>query len=187
MIVLLGRNFGPDPLSSTVSASTTYVLVGGKPCQVPSDGQTVINDTYIRCLPQPDVGTALLRVWVSNQQSTEAPVNYLFDPAVVFSVTPSNGPTRGGTAVVLRGFNFGPASALFSMRVGLNDGNCTHVNDTHAFCTTPAGGEIETSFICLIGQGFSWPAPVLFTYDAPNITSIVPTGIFATTWVLVDC
>ncbi len=177
MITLLGRNFGPDPLSSTASPNATFVLVNGRECQVPTDGQTVINDTYIRCMPQPDVlSNSLVRVWVSGQQS--GAVSYAFDPAVVQSVTPPNGPTAGGSAVVVRGINFGPASVLFTMRIGLNEGNCTHVNDTHAFCTTPAGGDLEINPVRLIGQGFSWiqNTPPSFRYDAPNISAVAPSG-----------
>jgi hypothetical protein len=173
IITLWGRNFGHHSLSSNVSASTTYVLVGGKVCHVPSDGLTVINDTYIRCMPQPDVlSSAPVRVWVSGQESTEAPISYAFDPAVVHSVTPSSGPSLGGTTVVLRGLNFGPSLVAVVVRFGGTPATgVVHVNDTTIICVTPlhVSGVVPISFDL-------WPQPVPAVFNLTGPCSAQPCG-----------
>ncbi len=177
IITLIGRNFGPDGLSPFVTATGTYVTVNSVPCLLPIDGiQPIINDSYIRCRPQPDtVNNAVVRVSVYNQLSFESALIYKFDAAIVTGIVPPNGPTGGGTRFVLYGYNFGPSSFVFSVLIGPNAATaCVHHNDTTVSCTTPAGDNSGRVVSLSAWPQQTVPAPVSFLYDVPRVIGVSP-------------
>ncbi len=177
IITLIGRNFGPDGLSPFVTATGTYVTVNSVPCLLPVDNiQPIMNDSYIRCRPQPDtVNNAVVRVSVYGQFSIESALIYKFDPAIVTGIVPLNGPTSGGTRFMLFGYNFGPSSFVFSVLIGANAATaCVHLNDTTVSCTTPAGDNSGRGVSLSAWPQQTVPAPVLFLYDVPRVIGVSP-------------
>ncbi len=113
--------------------------------------------------------------------NTATPFSY--DPYTVTALVPANGPTNGGTTLLVVGRNFGPNSITISPLMGaLNCAYLSH-NDTHLRCTTPAssGGSFTVSLSKTPLP--DWPAqgsPRTFVYDAPAISSISPTQLNTT-------
>jgi hypothetical protein len=95
-------------------------------------------------------------------------------PPTVASVTPSSGPTTGGTAVTVSGANF-----QNNATVSFGGAPATSVNvtsSTSIAATTPAHAAGAVDVVVTNGDGHSGTLAAGFTYQvpAPTITSITP-------------
>jgi hypothetical protein len=105
-------------------------------------------------------------------------ITYDYAAPVVSAVTPNNGPTAGGTRIVISGSNFGLSA---SAKIGSQQ--CTPIysrNHTHIECLLPAGQGIGTTNLVTVTVISRTSANlVYFLYDPPVITGISP-EIYAT-------
>jgi hypothetical protein len=102
---------------------------------------------------------------------------YQYAPPILTSITPSHGPTIGGTVVTVRGYSFG--KTIGSLYIGSSA--CTIIsstyNHTYFTCTTPSG-EGQTNVVTMTVNTQTQQNTLNFNYDAPIVTSITPqTGL----------
>ena len=76
---------------------------------------------------------------------------YDYDPPELLEVVPANGPTSGGTEVVLIGKSFGTQGS-----VEIGGEPCVRVshNNTHFVCTTPAGQGVGKDVIISVNGAY---------------------------------
>jgi hypothetical protein len=103
--------------------------------------------------------------------SSANPFTYVAAP-VVSSVTPSSGPTAGGTAAVITGSGFTGATAV---TFGGTTATFTVESDTTIDVTTPAGSPGEAD-VDVTTPGGTGDDPGAFVYDAPVFTTPVITS-----------
>jgi hypothetical protein len=115
------------------------------------------------------VGTSLGSV-VLAETSCTSPTGPDPAPSSVLSITPTNGPTTGGTATTITGTGFtGATGVTFDGAAGTG---FSVVNDTTITVTTPAGtvGPADVVVVDAAGNG---SLPAGFTYTTPVASSIV--------------
>jgi IPT/TIG domain/Tyrosine-protein kinase ephrin type A/B receptor-like len=156
-ITIFGSNFGLSGVATVAGSVCTPVtfgyLHGRIECEIPP-GQNP---------------SQVVRVNVSSQISAQSIVlNY--DRPVISSVSPTNGPTNGGTVVLIRGNNFG-----LTQYVQIGGLNCSSLaaNHTTALCTTPPNINTAHHIAVIAGtQTLVNPALFSYSYDAPTIHNI---------------
>jgi large repetitive protein len=154
-ITLQGSNFG---LSRTVT-------VGGLNAPITSGTHTQI----VATLP-PGAG-ASRDVVVTVESATSSAAAFSYDQPTLSTVSPTSGPTAGGTVITLTGSNFGP-----SPRVFVNGTEALIVSTSHSsiqFTLPPGQGLNQTILVDANGQTANTAA---FSYAAPVLTSISATS-----------
>jgi len=152
----------------TISGSATFgtggtVTVGGTNCPV-----TLYQYNNIECTAPQGQGTVFVQV-TTNLQQTSNSLPFLYLPPVINSANPANGPTIGGTQIVLSGANFGVTPTVL-----MGTTTCTIASRTHTsvtFVLPPGTGRGLPITLTVGGQASS---PVEFNYLAPVITSVTP-------------
>lgn len=167
-ISLAGNHFGVDRAAFSAT-------IDGRACTVPADAP--FSHTATECvLPPGEGGAAQVRLSVGGQPSNVLP--YAYAPPRIDSVAGQDGPTAGGSVVILTGVNFGLGGAALVARVGgqpcltaVPGGGVTH---DEVRCILPAGqGEAVPIEVTVAGQ----PSNVAtYRYAAPRIDSIVGQG-----------
>ena len=118
-------------------------------------------------------GSGTVNIVVINGGVTSNAVQFSYSLPVVTSISPSSGPSAGGTSVALTGTGFTGATRV---QFGSVDATSFTVNsDTSITALSPAGatGIVDVTVAGPVGIG---PAGGKFTYaDAPIVTSISPT------------
>jgi len=122
-------------------------------------------------------------------------VGFTFDPPFATVVETVNGPASGGTPVTLLGLNFGAvvdptASVLLAFQYGSAGPfaaaclTTSWTTSTIVTCAAPVGTQrdvrISTAF-----DGVGFTTAMVFTYDAPAITSIYQANVPASTSLVV--
>ena len=138
---------------------------------------TVNNDTQITAVSPAGRGT--VHVTVMTPVGTTAASNadrftYLAAPPQIASISPTSGPTAGGTTVTIRGTGFTRASQVLFGTTAAS--NYTVNSDTQITAVSPAGrGMVHVTVITPVGTTAASNAD-RFTYlAAPTISSIQPT------------
>ena len=159
-VTITGSNF----------AGASAVTFGG----VAATNVSVVNANTITCtIPAHSAGT--VSVLVTTPGGTNA-ANSLFTyvaPPTVASVSPSSGPTAGGTSVTITGTGFtGAAAVTFG---GAAATNVSVVSASTITCTTPSGSAGSASVLVTTPGGTN-TANSLFTYlaPAPTVTNVSP-------------
>ncbi|HUX33533.1 MAG TPA: IPT/TIG domain-containing protein [Gemmatimonadaceae bacterium] len=150
---LTGINFGLNPT----------VTFGGVAATVVSHTHTTITVTSPAGTPGASVPVI---VTVAGQASNA--LSFTYDSPVIAAITPSHGPTTGGTSVTISGTNFGASPTV---RFGAQIAPVTSATATSIVVTSPPG---EGTVPVVVTAGSAQSAPVSFAYDAPALTAITP-------------
>ncbi|MBN9321677.1 MAG: IPTL-CTERM sorting domain-containing protein [Delftia acidovorans] len=143
-------------------------------------GFTVNSATSITATAPPGTGTVDIRV--SNSVGTSPAVaadqfTYVAAPSVT-SISPTAGPTGGGTTVTITGTGFAAAPGTGAVRFGATTATYTINSNTQITATAPAGsaGTVDVT-VTTVGGTSATSAADQFTYvPAPTVTSISPTS-----------
>ncbi|KAI9145787.1 hypothetical protein BKA69DRAFT_465545 [Paraphysoderma sedebokerense] len=170
-VTLIGANIYPDDNSITV-------YIGSKLC---IDVKHV-NATTITCRTPPGTGrnnsVILSNTGIFNSSEK---VDISYDPPVISQISPLT-VTTNGSALVIKGYNFGPCSqspcAFSNITVTIGSfGSCTngiHINDTDLQCNTPEGfGANVAVYVTVNGQNSTNST---FSYRKPEIWALNPSG-----------
>jgi hypothetical protein len=95
-------------------------------------------------------------------------------PPTVILVTPSSGPTTGGTAVTVTGTSFTGATKLTF--AGNPAPSFTVANSTTITATTPAGSTGPASVVVTTPAGSNAPN-TLYTYTVPTVLTVPALGV----------
>ncbi len=158
-------------ITGTSFTGATSVTVGG----AAATGVTVVNDTTITATTP--AGTAGARdVVVTNTVGSGTGTGlftYVAAPTVT-GISPSSGPSAGGTSVTITGTNFTGATSVTIG--GAAATSVVVVNSTTITATTPAGS-VGARDVAVTTTGGTGTGTGLFTYIAsPTVTGISPTG-----------
>ena len=152
---------------------TTAVSFGG----TAASGFTVVSDTQVTAtVPAGSLGTVDVRVTTPNGTSVAAPADryaYTAAPSVA-GVSPSSGPTGGGTSVTITGASFARASAVSFG--GAAATNFSVLGNTLISAVAPAGAA-GTVDVTVAGPGgtSATGASDHYTYiAAPTVTAVSP-------------
>jgi hypothetical protein len=155
--------------SSFIVGATT-VTVGGNPC----GSVAVSGDKSLTCVTPP--GTVGVKdVLATTVGGTSAPGYFTYDNVpTVTGVSPTEGPTAGGTTITVTGSGFVPNVTT----VTVGGAACAGVlvaNESSLTCTTPAGTSGPAAVVVTTPGGTS--APGHFTYDdLPTLAAVSPTS-----------
>jgi hypothetical protein len=182
---------GLNPTSGPTSGGTT-VTIGGVNFDgasavdfgtVPAASFTVVDSTTITAVSP--VGSGPVHVTVTTPAGTSTTSSadlftYILSPPTVTAISPSSGPTGGGTMVTITGTNFsqtGRVAVLFGSNLATN---VTVLSPTTITAASPAGtGPVDVVvYVNFIGSATS-PADV-FIYtnvnDGPRVISVARYG-----------
>jgi hypothetical protein len=160
-------------ISGTNFVTGATVKVGGSA----ASSVTVLNSTTITATTPPGVaGAAPVSVTNPDGQSATGatPFTYVVPP-VVTSVSPSSGPTAGGTALTIGGSGF---VAGATVKVGSSAATAvTVISSTTITATTPPGPASVVSVTVTNPDGQAGTRANGFTYVAPpTVSSVTPTS-----------
>ncbi|MEW2443157.1 IPT/TIG domain-containing protein [Micromonospora marina] len=169
---------GPQSGGQTVTITGTGFIPGGTTVTfdgVPATGVTVASSGASLTAVTPPGAIGPASVAVSTVNGTAPPLGYTYladgSSAVITGLTPTSGPTSGGTTVTITGTGFtGAAGVDFDGLPGT--GFTVNPAGTAITVVTPpnSGGPAVVELVFPAGRV---TAPT-FTYIAPTITSIVP-------------
>ena len=133
MLEIIGENFGRGS-----GSSNTRVLVGGLECR----DDDVVDERTVRCLSPPSVpGKTKVVVEVGGVPSTTLSFVTMTGPAVDL-VSPSNGPSYGGTTLIVSGTHLADLNNVnIDVEVIVGGRKCTNVaakSESHVECVAPA-------------------------------------------------
>ncbi|MEU5853549.1 IPT/TIG domain-containing protein [Saccharopolyspora shandongensis] len=131
---------------------------------------TQISGTHVQAVSPS--GSGVVSVTITTPGGTSAPANYFYvNPPTKSSVSPSSGPTTGGTSVTITGTNLSNAS---SVTFGGVAGTITANAAGSITVTAPAGTAGNASIVVTTPGGTT--DGLTFTYVAtPTIASVTPT------------
>jgi hypothetical protein len=160
-VTISGSNFTAGATVTVGSAAAT--------------GVTVVNSSTISAVtPAGATGPASIKVTNPDGQSATATAAFTYSPPpTVGGVTPSSGPTSGGTAVTITGSNFqAGATVTFGTTPATS---VTVVNATTLTATTPAGSAGAAAVVVTNTDGQTGTRASAFTYvPPPAVLSVTP-------------
>jgi len=163
LVTLTGDHF--------TGGGTVEVAFGG----TPASDVTVVSSTEITCTT-PAHSAGAVDVTVANDFGSDTLSNgftYHASPDLV-SLSPDNGPTSGGTPVILTGTGFTGVGTTTVTFDGTPATNVNVVSSTQITCTTPAhaAGAVDVTVTNYFGSD---TLPGGFTYNnAPDVTNVTP-------------
>ncbi|AYV46331.1 hypothetical protein CFHF_15635 [Caulobacter flavus] len=164
-------------ITGTNLSGATAVTFGG----TAATGFTVVNGTTISATaPAGAVGTVDVRVTaIGGTSATSAADQFTYVAApTVTSISPTAGPTGGGTTVIITGTGFSAASPTGAVKFGATNATYTINSNTQITATSPANaaGTYDVT-VTTVGGTSATSAADQFTYvAAPTVTSISPTA-----------
>jgi hypothetical protein len=161
-------------ITGTNFAGTTGVAFGGNS----ATGVTVNSNTQITATAP--AGTGIVDITVSNSVGTSATsaadrYTYVAAPTVT-SISPTAGPTGGGTTVIITGTGFSAAPGTGAVRFGATTATYTINSNTQITATAPAAaaGTYDVT-VTTVGGTSATSAADQFTYvAAPTVTALSP-------------
>jgi hypothetical protein len=158
-------------ITGTNFTGATGVTIGG----AAATAITVVNATTITATtPAHVAGTANVAVTTPDGTGTGSNLYTYVAAPTVGSVSPTSGPTGGGTSVTITGTNFTGATAVTFG--GVSATGITVVNSTTITATTPAhaAGTVD---VVVTTPGGTGTGTNLYSYvAAPTVTSVSPTS-----------
>jgi hypothetical protein len=163
MVTLTGNNFGPAGTMASVTidgvSCTEVVVTGHTILTFKTPAGAGINQNVI--------------VTVAGQSSAPAPI-WSYAAPVLTSLTPSQGPTNGGTFVTAIGNNFGLPGTPASVTIdGALATNVTVTSHTTLTFLSPPGSGVNNDVVVTIENQPSLPVP-LWSFQGPTIASVFP-------------
>lgn len=160
-VTIVGAN-----LSSAIDVS-----VGGVACV----SITANSATQLSCTTGAhSAGSASVVVTTANGSNADNTLyTYISQPTVI-SMTPTHGPTTGGTSITITGTDLATAQQVTVSGLG-----CTGLVVTSATsisCNTPAGSSGLNNAVVVTTYGGTATGPGLFAYDTPAVTGVSPVG-----------
>jgi hypothetical protein len=178
-----------SPLAGPASGGTTVVITGTNLSTATAvtfggtaaTGFTINSNTQITATaPANSAGTVNVRVTtVGGTSATSASNQYTYVSApTVVAVTPTAGPTGGGTTVVITGSGFSAAAGTGAVKFGASNATYTINSNTQITATSPANSAGTYDITVTTPGGTSaTSAADQFTYvAAPTVTSVSPTS-----------
>jgi hypothetical protein len=168
MLDIVGENFGRGSQSTS-----TRVLVGGLECR----DVDVVDERTIRCLSPPSVpGKTSVVVEVGGVSSKPSYLE-MTGPAVDL-VSPSEGPSYGGTTLIVSGTHLADLNNVnVDVEVSVGGNKCTSVvakSESHVECVAPAGSSINAQMdVTVKVLGVSTKVGT-YTYKRPQVDNIEP-------------
>ena len=158
-----------------VDSDSLHCRFGGNGVAVPARW---ISSSKVECVaPAHTKGSVAVEVTMNNADYTANGVAFDFvDDALLTSVTPTIGPSSGGTTLTLKGSGF-VFSPHLQVRFGLHSVPATFVSSTEIKCVTQAS-EVGDASLSITNNGVDYSgASVKFTFrgDA-QVHAIVPHG-----------
>jgi len=158
LVTLTGLNFG---------VATAYVLPGSSSIV----GSNTQNDSYL-VFTMPS-GSGLISVsLVANQQTSNNTLPFSYDPPVITALSPSTGPTAGGTSVTVTGNGFGVSGNVRFAGVDLATSVITSYSPSQVIFNSPLGEGNNNAVAIVSLSKVSSTLP--FNYTPPYIASMVP-------------
>ena len=157
-VVLTGENL----------ANITSVSFGGKTANF-----TQNSDTQITVTSPAGTGSADVKVATAGGTSNALSFGYI-EPPVLTNISPNEGPTTGGTEVVLSGENL---SRVTSVKFDGVAARFTVESDTRIVATAPAGNEGRVDVE--VSSPFGVSGTTSFTYVAPLVQAPAIKSFFA--------
>ncbi|WP_441259775.1 IPT/TIG domain-containing protein [Bradyrhizobium sp. 521_C7_N1_3] len=140
---------------------------------------TVNSNTQITATaPAGSAGTVDITVTNGSTSPTSAVDQFTYVAApTVTSISPTSGPTGGGTSVIITGTNFSTTTGAAGVKFGATNAASYTVNsNTQITATAPAGTGTVDVTVTTVGGTSATTASDQFTYvAAPTVTSISPT------------
>ncbi|HEX8979164.1 MAG TPA: IPT/TIG domain-containing protein, partial [Parasulfuritortus sp.] len=158
-------------ITGTSFTGATAVTIGGANCT----GVTVVSSTSITCTtPAGTAGAQNVAVTTAAGTGTGTGLYTYYAAPTVTSISPSSGPTAGGTAVTITGTNFTGATSVTIG--GAAATSVVVVNATTITAITPAG-VAGAANVAVTTPGGTGTGTGLYTYyAAPTVTGISPTS-----------
>ena len=187
-ITSVSPSSGPVAGGTTITITgTNFVLGAGGEIRVGgvmAGGIAYISSTQLRAVTPPGTaGPQPVMVRNPNGSTVTLAGGFTYNGAVaapiIASLSPTSGPTSGGTQITLRGTNFVSGATL---RVGgVAATGVSFVSSTELRATTPAGtaGSQEVQMTNPNGQSATWPTGFTYTSSNPSgltITSVSPSS-----------
>ncbi|WP_354133814.1 IPT/TIG domain-containing protein [Bradyrhizobium sp. S3.9.1] len=168
-VVITGTNFTGTTGAAGVKFGATNAT-----------GYTVNSNTQITATaPAGSAGTVDVTVTNGSTSPTSAADQFTYVAApTVTSISPTSGPTGGGTSVIITGTNFSTTTGAAGVKFGANNAASYTVNsNTQITATAPAGAGTVDVTVTTVGGTSATTASDQFTYvGAPTVTSISPTS-----------
>ena len=160
-LTVTGGNF-------SMATTLTFVVVNG--ISVSPTYQT--DTTLVITMPQYSNLFTVYPVVLANGQSSSQQVAFMYLGASITSVSPTTGPTAGGTLMRINGTNFGTSGyVMFGSTQAVLTG--AGYSNTYIECTLPVGQGVSPVTVTLNSvksAGYAW------SYLAPSISSITPSS-----------
>lgn len=175
-VILKGNNFMPFNVTEDIDSSndTFCIFEGiGKVRAYP------INSTKLYCEAPPNyiIENTIVEVTLNNQQYTDDNVPYYYyKPPQVFDAEPREGPTTGGTEVLVFGNKFQEHKNI-TCKFGAKMTKGTWVDSNRITCVSPAverAGYVPLT-ISYEGEKYSSETVKYLYYETPEISSVTPT------------
>ncbi|WP_205756858.1 putative Ig domain-containing protein [Solilutibacter silvestris] len=178
-----------SPTSGPTGGGTTVVITGTGFAAAPSAGAvkfgatnasyTVNSNTQITATsPAGAVGTVDVMVTtLGGTSATSAADQYTYAPApTVTAISPTSGPTSGGTTVVITGNGFASAPPTGAVKFGATTASYTINSNTQITATSPAGGAgtVDVTVTSLGGTSATSAADQYTYVPTPTVTAISP-------------
>jgi len=163
-VTVAGTNFG------TTAGATSFTF-GGAPATGVSCASTI---SCTATTPPGAAGPVTVTVTVATLSGSLANgFTYVAPAPIVSTISPTFGPTGGGTVVIITGGNFSASAGATAVKFGANAATsvtCTTTNSCTA--TSPAGTGVVDVIVTVGGQSSALSTFDRFTYVAPVNTLV---------------
>jgi IPT/TIG domain len=175
-VIVKGNNFMPFNFTDDIDNSNdTFCIFEG----IGKVRAYALNSTKVYCEAPPNYVTERTNVEVTlnNQQYTDDNIPYFYyKPPQVFDADPREGPTRGGTEVVVFGAKFQQGKNI-TCKFGAKTTRGTYIDSNRISCVSPPverAGYVPLS-IAYEGEKYDSDTIKYLYYDTPELKSFYPT------------
>ncbi len=170
-----GLTSGGAPVTITGSGfqtgATPSVLIGGS-C---ATNVVVVSDSTITAnTPTGVAGARDVVVTTATGTVTSAGAYTYADAPAILTLSPSSGPTTGGTVVMINGRGFGASGTPVVTIDGVTVTSVERLSDTQIRITTPAGTPGGKAVQVTPAGGSTLNKPSAYTYQVPTVTGVSP-------------